>query len=142
MMRVRVTPDMTARFFDREIHPLYATFVLVEHSEYASRQAIRPFLEAHEDAVGALIELEHIAPTPVGWMVEIRATVVLVEGSIIDCDIIATNYNGIIARGRQRQRVVRKERLRSRIAELYASDVNHALPVATAPDQGPQNTDL
>jgi predicted thioesterase len=142
MMRLRVTPEMTARFFDNEIHPLYATFVLVEHSEYASRQAIRPFLEAHEDAVGALIELEHTAPTPVGWMVEIRATVVRIEGSIIDCDIVATNCNGIIARGRQRQRVVRRERLRSRIAELYAGEGKGVLPVPTAPDHGPQNTHL
>ena len=56
-MRLRVTPEMTARFFGGGIHPVYATFALVEHAEYASRQAILPFLEPEEDAVGASVAI-------------------------------------------------------------------------------------
>lgn len=118
-MRLRVTPEMTARFFGCTIHPVYATFALVEHGEYAARQAILPFLEPEEDAVGSFVELEHVAPAPVGWIVEITARVTEVEGRAILCEIIATGRDGIIARGRQRQHVVSKERLRQRIAALY-----------------------
>jgi predicted thioesterase len=119
-MRLRVTPEMTARFFDCLIHPVYATFALVEHAEYATRQAILQFLEPGEDAVGASIELEHTGATPVGWIVEIRARVVAVEGRSIRCEIRAYNRHGEIARGRGGQRVVSKEKLRARIAALYA----------------------
>jgi predicted thioesterase len=118
-MRVRVTPEMTARFFGGSIHPLYATFALIEHAEYASRQAILPFLDREDDAVGASVELEHTMPTPVGWVVRITARVVEVDGRSIVCEIVARNRDGVIAHGRQRQRVVSKERLRRRIAELY-----------------------
>jgi predicted thioesterase len=119
-MRLRVTPRMTARFFDCLIHPVYATFALVEHAEYATRQAILQFLEPDEDAVGASIELEHTGATPVGWIVEIRARIIEVAGRSISCEIVAYNRKGEIARGRGRQRVVSKEKLRARIAALYA----------------------
>lgn len=118
-MQLRVTPEMTARFFGCTIHPVYATFALVEHGEYAARQAILPFLEPEEDAVGSFVELEHVSPAAVGWIVEITATVIEVEGRSITCEIIASSREGVIARGRQRQRVVSKERLRQRIAALY-----------------------
>lgn len=117
-MRLRVTPEMTARFFDCTIHPVYATFALVEHGEYAARQAILPFLESDEDAVGSFVELEHTAATPVGWIVTITARVVEVDGRTITCEIVAEHAEGIIARGLQRQRVVSKEKLRRKIAEL------------------------
>ena len=110
-MRVRVTPEMIARFFDCTMHPVYATFVLVEHAEYASRMAIRSFIEPHEDALGTAVRFEHLAPTPVGWIVEIVATVTSVDGRRIVCDVVASNPNGTIARGEVEQRVVLRERI-------------------------------
>ncbi len=118
-MQLRVTPEMTACFFGCTIHPVYATFALIEHGEYAARQLILPFLEPEEDAVGSLVELEHTAPTPVGWIVEITVRLIEVDGRSITCEIIARNAEGVIAHGKQRQRVVSKEKLRQRIAALY-----------------------
>ena len=118
-MQLRVTPEMTARFFGCTIHPVYATFALVEHGEYAARQVILPFLEPEEDAVGSFVQLEHTAPTPVGSIVEITARLIEIDGRSITCEITASNRQGIIARGTQRQRVVSKEKLRQRIAALY-----------------------
>lgn len=118
-MRLRVTSGMTARFFDCAIHPVYATFALVEHGEYAARQAIIGYLDRDEDAVGSFVALEHMAPTPVGAVVEIVARVTEVDGRDITCAIIARSGGIEIARGTQRQRVVSKLRLRERIAELY-----------------------
>lgn len=111
-MRVRVTPEMVARFFDCTMHPVYATFVLVEHAEYAARMAIRSFIEQHEDALGTAVRFEHLAPTPVGWIVEITATVTRVEGRTIVCEIAAANRNGPIARGEVEQRVVLRDRIK------------------------------
>jgi predicted thioesterase len=119
-MRLRVTDRMTARFFDCGIHPLYATFALIEHAEYASRQVILPFLDREEDAVGAAVAIEHFDATPVGWIVEITARLASVEGRSITCEIEARNRHGVIARGTQRQRVVSREKLQRRIAELQS----------------------
>lgn len=118
-MRVRVTPDMTAKFFGSTVHPLYATFAIVEHAEYASRQAIISFLDVDEDAVGSMVEIEHITAAPVGAIVAIEAIVTGVEGKTITCDFIVRRGDSIIARGRSGQRVVDRERLKERIARLY-----------------------
>lgn len=117
-MRLRVTEAMTARFFDCTIHPLYATFAIVEHGEYAARQAILPFLEASEDAVGAQVELEHVAPAAVGTVVEITARVIEVAGRTITCAVTVRDASGMIAQGTNRQRVVDRAKLRERIAAL------------------------
>lgn len=117
-MRLRVGPQMTAAFFGSPVHPLYATFALIEHCEYAARQAIRPYLEPGEDAVGAAVAIEHTAATPVGWTVEIVATVVEVRLPMIICEVRASNRLGPIASGRQQQRVVSAARLRAKIDEL------------------------
>ena len=123
-MRLRVTAEMTARFFDCTIHPVYATFAIVEHAEYAARQVIIGFLEADEDAVGTRVELEHTAPAAVGEVVEITARVTAVDGRDITCEIAARGRNGIIAHGTQRQRVVSKRKLAERIAALNANTLN------------------
>lgn len=125
-MRLRVTPEMTARFFDCTIHPVYATFAIVEHGEYAARQAIIGFLEPEEDAVGAHVELEHLAPAPVGAVVEITARVTEVEGRSIVCAITARWNGEMIAHGTNRQRVVSKRKLEERIASLYENNVTGA----------------
>ncbi|MCB0713300.1 MAG: thioesterase [Ignavibacteriae bacterium] len=107
-IRLRVTPEMTARFFDCEIHPLYATFKIVEHAEYVSRCAILPFLEPEEDALGSSVEVEHIAPARVGDIVKIEARVVSVEGRDITCKFSVTKGEQELARGKTVQRVVKK----------------------------------
>ena len=117
-MRLRVTLEMTARFFDCEIHPLYATFAIVEHAEYASRCAILPFLEPEEDAIGSSVEVEHTAPAHVGVIVTIEAEVIEVEGKNIVCRFIVRNGEQEIAQGRTTQRVVNKEKLQEKIQKM------------------------
>ena len=114
-IRLRVTPEMTARFFDCEIHPLYATFAIVEHAEYVSRCAILPFLEPEEDAVGSAVSIEHVAPARVGEIVRVEASVTRVEGKEILCDFNVSRDKEEIARGRTTQWVVGKERWRERM---------------------------
>lgn len=109
-VRLRVTPQMTARFFDCEIHPLYATFALVEHAEYVGRCAILPYLEADEDAVGNAVEIAHSAPAKAGEIVRVEAQVQQVEGRTILCAVTAWNGDRIIARGSTTQRVITSRR--------------------------------
>lgn len=119
-LRLRVTNEMTARFFDCEIHPVYATFAIVEHAEYASRCVIMPFLEPHEDAVGYAINIEHTGPAIVGDIVTITATVRNVDGRSIDCAFTVARNEEPIATGNTVQRLVDKNRMKGRIESLYA----------------------
>lgn len=110
-MRLTVTPDMTARFFDCEIHPLYATFAIVEHAEYASRCAIRSGIGPDHDAVGSAVEIEHRGGAHPGTVVTIVAEVTEVNGPEVICRVTVTDGEREIARCRTTQRVVTKDRL-------------------------------
>ncbi|MBL7989319.1 MAG: thioesterase [Chlorobi bacterium] len=124
-MRVRVTDAMTATFFGSTIHRVYATFALIEHAEYASRQAILPFLDPEDDAVGAAVTVEHSAPAIVGDVVTVAAIIAEVDGRTIVCRFTVTNGGQPLATGTQTQRVVNKARLKQKIAEMYERGSDH-----------------
>jgi fluoroacetyl-CoA thioesterase len=119
-MRLVVTGEMTARFFGCEIHPLYATFAVVEHCEYASRQVIRPFLAPDQDAVGSAVQITHRSGVPVGALVTITARLVEVDGGRIVCAVEVRSDDRVVADGTVEQRVMPKEKLQRMIAGLYA----------------------
>jgi fluoroacetyl-CoA thioesterase len=121
-MRLRVTSEMTARFFGCEIHPLYATFAVVEHCEYASRQAILPFLESDQDAVGSAVAITHRSAVPVGAIVTIIARIAEVDGAKVRCRVEVRRGERIVAEGTVEQRVVLREKLRHMIDGLYTEE--------------------
>jgi fluoroacetyl-CoA thioesterase len=71
---VIVTSEMTARLFDREIHPVYATAWMVRHVEEAGRMLVEPYLGADEDATGYSIALTHERVARVGERLSAKST--------------------------------------------------------------------
>ena len=59
--------------------------------ENAALNAMRPFLDAGESAVGTAVDVRHFAATPVGRDVRATAEVVNVEGKRIDFKVSASN---------------------------------------------------
>lgn len=58
---------------------VYATPQMVNDAEYACRDWLLGHLDPGEDSVGARVEIDHLAPTPVGLKVIIEAKVVEVD---------------------------------------------------------------
>jgi predicted thioesterase len=71
---------MTARLFDREIHPVYGTQWMVRHVEESGRLLLERHLDDGEDATGYAIELTHERPARVGERIVVRARVLHVDG--------------------------------------------------------------
>jgi len=117
-MRLRVDEAMTATFFGSQVHPVLATFAIVEHAEYASRQAIMPFLDRDEDAVGVSVSIDHRSPATVGTIVEVEACVVSVVDASITCNFSVRSGDRLIATGTSVQRMVDRRRFRARIESL------------------------
>jgi len=46
--------------------PVYSTPTMVLHMEEVSRLVVEPYLDDGQSTVGALIHVEHLAPTPPG----------------------------------------------------------------------------
>ena len=106
-----VEPEMTARLFDREVHPVYATAWMVRHVEEAGRLLIEPGLGPEEDATGYEITLTHLLPAPVGSRLTVvaRATEVTDRECVADFEV--RGPQGLVGRGRFVQRYVRRGRL-------------------------------
>lgn len=76
-----VGPDHLAnRFKDAMLPPVLATPVMIMIMENAALNALKPYLEPGESAVGTAVNLNHLAPTPVGHTVRGQAEVTEVQG--------------------------------------------------------------
>lgn len=113
-----VTPDMFAAFEGRVVHSLLSTSSLVHQMEWAARQTILPYLEPHEEGMGARVEVRHLMPSPLGVDVTVKATVTDVQNNKVECDIDAWHFRGKVARGTVVQAIVERDWLASKVSEL------------------------
>lgn len=74
-----VTEKDTAVAYGSGLVPVLSTPHLIALMENAAQKAIQPFLKPEQTAVGALIEMQHLAATPVGMEVRVRAELIAVD---------------------------------------------------------------
>src|SRR6201996_8458817 len=87
---LRVEPEHLAnRFKDAILPQVLATPVMILIMENAALNAIRPFLDAGESAVGTAVDVRHFAATPLGHEVCATAEVINVEGKRVDFKVSA-----------------------------------------------------
>ena len=89
---LRVQPEHLAdRFKDAILPQVLATPVMILIMENAALNAIKPYLDAGESAVGIAVDVKHVAATPVGHEVRATAEVVNVEGKRVDFKVSASD---------------------------------------------------
>lgn len=71
--------------------PVLSTSRLLAWAEEATCAAINPELSGEATSVGSRIELQHLAPSPVGEVVTVTATVQHVDGRLVRFDVIAAH---------------------------------------------------
>ena len=59
---------------------VFSTPAMIDLMEHAAREALRPYLDADEESVGATVQVEHLAATPIGAVVRAEATVSSING--------------------------------------------------------------
>jgi len=98
------------------VPPVLSTPWLIWFLEHAARGAVLPFLDEGECTVGAHVDVDHLAATPVGHAVTCLARVVHIEGRLIAFQLEARDETELIARGFHRRRVIQTDRFARRIA--------------------------
>jgi fluoroacetyl-CoA thioesterase len=102
-----VTPDLLAnRFKDATLPPILATPVMIMIMENATLNAIKPFLDAGESALGTRVDVRHLAATPAGRRVTGEAEVTRVDGRRIEFRIQATDETEEIGVGTHERMVI------------------------------------
>jgi len=115
---LRVQPEHLAnRFKDAMLPEVLATPVMILIMENAALNAIRPFLDAGESAVGSAVDVKHLAATPVGHEVRATAEVVNVEGKRVDFKVSASDGNEEIGNGTHQRIVIDLRSFNERLAK-------------------------
>ncbi len=99
--KIVVTPEMAASRFHESSPPVLSSPSLITYLQTTCADAIAPFLDENELAVTVRMETTHLASTPVGMKVTIRAEVVRVDDKRVyfkveahdEVEKIAEGYN-------------------------------------------------
>ncbi|HXF05750.1 MAG TPA: thioesterase family protein [Blastocatellia bacterium] len=88
-----VTKELTIARRDDRLPPVFATPMMIYLMEIASAEAIQSYLPEGWLSVGVLVNVKHLAPTPVGATVTARAEVIAVTDSSVTFAVEA--YDGV-----------------------------------------------
>jgi fluoroacetyl-CoA thioesterase len=113
---LRVTPAHLAnQFKDISLPPVFATPMMVTAMENAALNAVRDYLDPGESVVGTLVNVRHLAATPVGHQVTAEAEVTKVDGRRIEFKVSARDEIEEIGGGTHERMVVDLGRLGARL---------------------------
>ncbi len=104
---LRVLPEhLASQFKDNVLPEVLATPIMIMMMENAALNAIRPFMDAGETAVGSAINIQHLAATPVGQEVRAYAEVTKVDGRRIEFKVSAHDETEEIGKGTHQRTVI------------------------------------
>lgn len=95
--------------------PVLATPRVIALCEEAACAAVAGTLEPGSTSVGTWVELEHLAPSPIGAEVVAVATVTVADGRRLEFDLTVLEGEAVVARGRHRRQVVDRARFVDRL---------------------------
>ena len=115
-----VTPDHLAnRFKDAMLPPILATPVMIMVMENAALNAIKPYLDASESALGTHVDIRHLAATPAGRSVTGEAEVTKVDGRRIEFSIRARDGAEVIGAGTHERMIIDLARFSERLKSKF-----------------------
>ena len=106
-------------FKDSMLPPVFSTPYLILIMENAALNAIKPYLESDESAVGTRVDVRHLVATPVGREVVGHAEVTGTEGRKIYFRVWATDGEEEIGTGTHERTVVNISRIIERMTAKY-----------------------
>lgn len=105
-----VTADLAVDFLGRDDARILGTPFLILLLERTARDSIKRFLPDGEDSVGTVVNIRHLAATPLGARVVLRTRVTAVEGRRISFQVEAHDGGEKLAEGTHERFVINIER--------------------------------
>jgi predicted thioesterase len=114
--KLLVTPEETTNFLGNEKARVLSTPHMIGLMELTSRDAIKPLLPEGWDSVGTVVNIRHLAATPVGMSVTFRARVTSVDGNRVTFAVEAHDEKEKIGEGVHERFIVDVNRFATRLA--------------------------
>ena len=116
-----VSPEHLAnRFKDATLPAVLSTPVMIMAMENAALEAIKPYFEQGESAVGTRVDVSHLAATPVGRRIVATADVIGTNGRHIEFRVKAMDGIEEIGRGTHARLVIDIATFSERVAAKFA----------------------
>jgi fluoroacetyl-CoA thioesterase len=114
-----VTDDVTAHRMGNEGFHVLATPIIVGWFEEAARRLATAHLDPELGTVGTQITTRHLAATPVGMTVRVKATLAEIDGRRLVFDLEAFDGREKVAEGRNERFVVNIAKFREKVAHKW-----------------------
>jgi fluoroacetyl-CoA thioesterase len=110
-----VEREMTVAHFHADMPEVYGTPIMIYHMESTSGAAIQKYLPEGWVSVGTVVNIRHLAATPVGAVVTIKATVIEVGDHTITFSVEAHDGIDKIGEGTHARATVEMSRFMKRV---------------------------
>ena len=119
-----VSPEHLAnRFKDATLPAVLATPVMIMAMENAALNAIKPYFETGESAVGTRVEVRHLGATPVGRRITAFAEVTATAGRHIEFRVRVMDQAEEVGTGTHARVVIDLSKFSERLAAKFANKV-------------------
>ena len=116
-----VLPEhLASRFKDAMLPPILATPVMIMVMENAALNAMKPYLDADETALGTRVDVRHMSATPAGRRVTGEAEVTKIDGRRIEFTIRATDGAEVIGEGTHERVIINLARFSEQLKAKFA----------------------
>jgi predicted thioesterase len=115
--QTRVEEWMTAEKAGNKGVDVLSTPMLLQLIEEAAVACLAPILSADEVSLGSYVELTHLAPTPVGFIVRTEVEVIGVDGRRVNFAVAAFDEREKVAEGTHERYVIDRSRFLANLEE-------------------------
>ena len=123
---IQTTPEMAASRFHESSPRVLSTPSLITFMQTTCADLIAPFLEGSEMAVSTRIEMNHLASTPIGMPITIRAEIIRIDGKRINFKVEAFDDVEKIASAFNDMYIINEERFEKGIRRKLSKSQSKA----------------
>ena len=116
---ITVTRDMTVAHFHEHMPEVYGTPIMIYHMEVTAEAAIRDYLPQGWITVGVLVNVKHLAASPIGMSVRFRAEILEVADRRIVCKVEAYDEKEKIGEGTHERFIIDVARYAERLIAKF-----------------------
>ncbi len=118
-----VTPEMSAARIGSGLVEVFATPMMVALVERTCNESVLPYLDEGQGTVGTLVNVSHIAATPIGMRVWCESELVEVDRRRLVFAVKAYDECGLIGEGTHERFVIDTERFQQKAISKTAPTV-------------------
>ncbi|MDE0308620.1 MAG: thioesterase family protein [Acidiferrobacterales bacterium] len=114
--KIEVGEDRVITFMGDDLR-VYETPSMIADMEYACRDLLHEHLPSQWDSVGVVVDIEHLAATPIHQSVTVKVEIIEITGRKVRFKCEVCDALEIVGRGYHERFIVNVEKHRLRIAE-------------------------